>query len=972
MMNPGFPVVGVGQIGGVEPGAGGPGAGGGGGFDFRHFWHQLLEKLWVVVLCTLAGLFLALGYLSRTTPLYQSRVTLQVDLQDPDVVPIAGARSGSLGGTLGLASLEALRTIEQNLRNRALLVRVIRAENLAADGGKALIGVSLTENAAAGSGSGSSPAPTPTPASAPVAGAGAGATSDYSGTAAPPTALEEALAGALSQMVNATVRRGTRLIDVFVIHRDPALARRIADSLGNEFIRASIARRVSFNQEALRFLVQQAEQLRGDLQKAEKRVTEFKEKNPNALYFGGGAAATGSGSGTSNAGRGGVVETRLEKLSSDLTAVKGERVRLEGELALVDRAKGNINTLLDIPFIANAPAVVNARRDLNALQAQVAALAQRYKDKHPRMLAAKAALGQAEASFERVVLDQPSLLRSAVEQARTNETNLGSASREQEGVVLDLSKAAIDYQELARQADGIRQLYEKVLNQIKETDLAKGIQVNAVSVAERANQPGRPFTPQPVKATLLGIFGGLALGLGLVFLLSAIDRTVKTVDQAESTFGLPVLAAIPDVKAGETKGKKGERPAKSEPADRANGGGSGALEVPQLISALAPEGQAAEAFRNLRAALSLLGPEAERRVFLFTSALPNEGKSFTCANYALSLSQQGYRVLLIDGDLRRPTQHKFFLSNDAQPGGGIVDYLVGVHAAGGGQKSGGDGAENPTSLANLATPIPGAGGSSAGSLHVLSGGRRAPNPAELLGGHTFNDLIADAAANYDRVVVDSAPVLAVSDTLLMLPSIQTTCLVVRARKTPRNAVSRALALLSGAASGGRLSTGVAGLILNRLPRRRGVGYYYYYSESGGYGDSYSGGYGYRPDADAGPRATVAATGRGSRRLPPVAVPESRTAQPRTDPRVEGALHPLDAGPRCAFSVVAAALRAAGFNHAAHRAASTISPKRSHSTKRRDCSKMTFSSPDAHRSHLRHFRSGWRLPGAFAPATRLHV
>ena len=377
-MHPQPMMMGVGQIGGVEPGSGLPPGAGGGGFDYRHLWHQLLEKLWVIVLCTLAGLFLALGYLSRTTPLYQSRVTLQVDLQDPDVVAVAGARSGSLGGTLGLASLEALRTIEQNLRNRALLVRVIRADNLAADGGKALLGVSLlgeNNNTAA------SATPTPaSPAASAPAGAGGAAGSDYSGTAAPPTALEDALAGALSQMVTATIRRGTRLIDVFVVNRDPALARKLADSLGNEYIRASIGRRVSFNQEALRFLVQQAEQLRGDLQKAEKKVTEFKEKNPNALYFGGSAAATGSGAGTTNAGRGGVVETRLEKLSSDLTTVRGERVKLEGELAQVERAKGNINALLDIPFIAAAPAVVNARRDLNALQAQVAALAQRYKE----------------------------------------------------------------------------------------------------------------------------------------------------------------------------------------------------------------------------------------------------------------------------------------------------------------------------------------------------------------------------------------------------------------------------------------------------------------------------------------------------------------------------------------------------------------------------------------------------------------
>jgi Mrp family chromosome partitioning ATPase len=123
-------------------------------------------------------------------------------------------------------------------------------------------------------------------------------------------------------------------------------------------------------------------------------------------------------------------------------------------------------------------------------------------------------------------------------------------------------------------------------------------------------------------------------------------------------------------------------------------------------------------------------------------------------------------------------------------------------------------------------------------LAVLAGGRRAPNPAELLSGHSFAKLVVEAAKSFDRVVIDSAPVLAVSDTLLMTPHVQTICIVVYASRTARNAVKRALMLLAGAGSH------PAGIILNRVPRRRGAGYYYYYA-SHGYGageGSYSGGY----------------------------------------------------------------------------------------------------------------------------------
>ncbi|MGH8527236.1 MAG: CpsD/CapB family tyrosine-protein kinase, partial [Gammaproteobacteria bacterium] len=247
-----------------------------------------------------------------------------------------------------------------------------------------------------------------------------------------------------------------------------------------------------------------------------------------------------------------------------------------------------------------------------------------------------------------------------------------------------------------------------------------------------------------------------------------------------------------------------------------------------------PESPAAEAFRNLRAALSLLGPEVERKVSLFTSALPNEGKSFTSANYSLALAQQGYRVLLIDGDLRRPNMHRIFhfpqasKKNNSEEDGtpGVMDCLVGE-----------------ADVASAAHPIPAgeidivAGKiavegnfltATGGQLSVLAGGRRAPNPAEILAGPFFGQLVAEAARLFDRVVIDSAPILAVSDTLLMMPHVQTVCIVIRAGKTARHAVRRAISLLA--------SAGIrpAGLVLNRLRRSGGVGYYYYYA-SHGYG-----------------------------------------------------------------------------------------------------------------------------------------
>lgn len=773
------------------------------GFDFRHYWHALRERLWIVVLCFVAGLFLALGYLARTPKLYQAHIVLEVEFQEPSFV--TSNEPDSRLRSMFLASQEALRTIEQNLTNRSLMARVVRAEGLADDGGRALLG---------GDSSKPTSVPTPPPSSP------AKNKSEPMAANTIFTPLEEGLGGALSSMVKPVIRRGTRLIDLYVINRDPAMAQRLAEAVGREYIRYAIEQRSSFSQGALRYLLEEEERLKANLQRSEAAVAEYKEKTPDALQLGGGAAATGSQQGAgSSGGRGGLVEDKLQELNTKLTAAKGDRIRIENEIKQVAGIGDNIDALLAVPSIASSAIVADRRRDVAQLETTVSVLAQRYKDKHPKMISARAALGEAREALRRTVLDQPNVLRNMLEQARATETSLQAAVQDQERAALALNKAAIGYQQLARQAETDRALYESVLRQIKETNLTKDVKMTAVSVVEHSPLPRMPVSPSPGKAITLGLLAGLAAGLGLVFGIDAIDRSIKTVDQAEATFGLPVLAAIPETARGD-KPKRGKRRK-----------GDGAYTY--RVVAERPEGPAAESFRNLRAALSLLGPEAERKITLFTSALPSEGKSFTSANYSVAVAQQGHRVLLIDGDLRRPSIHKIFKSaagQDSHDGHvevpGLVDCLVGHTSL---PEAARRVSSEEIDIAGEAIAVTGniltIGG---GELYVITSGHRAPNPAEILSGRAFGELISGAAKQFDRIVIDSAPVLAVSDTLLMVPYVQTVCMVVRAAKSPRPVIQRAISLL------GTAGVRPAGLVLNRLPKSRGAGYYYYYA-SPGYG-----------------------------------------------------------------------------------------------------------------------------------------
>jgi len=792
------------------------------GFDFRQLWHSIIEKIWIVALCVLAGLFLALGYLARTPKLYQGHTVLEVEFQEPTLVSTED--SASRMRSTFLASQEAMRTIEQNLTNQTLLARVIRSEGLAEDGGRALLGQNITSRDASKA--------TPRPVASPT-------TNKIDNTIGVTTftPLEEALGGATASMVKPVIRRGTRLIDLYVTNRDPAIAQRLAEAIGREYIRNSIERRALFSQDALRYLLEEEERLKVNLQKSEAAVAEYKAKTPDALQLGGGTVATGSqtGSGAGAGGaRGGVVEDKLQDLNTKLTAAKADQIRLEGELKQIQQAGENIDALLAVPSISSSALVNEARRSVTQVEAGIATLALRYKEKHPKMMAARAALAEAKEKLHQAVMAQPEILRNAIEQTKATEASLQGALQDQQGVAVALNRAAIGYQELARQAETDRALYESVLRQIKDTSLTKDVKTNAVSVIEHSPLPHSPVSPSPTKAIALGLLGGLAAGLAFVLGADMLDRSIKTVDQAEATLGLPVFAAVPEtINQGAVPRLK----------RRTRGFGSSNYRVVVEI----PESPAAEAFRNLRAALSLLGPEMERKISLFTSALPNEGKSFTSANYSLALAQQGYRVLLIDGDLRRPNMHRIFrfpeaikrnnFDDDSVPG--VMDCLVGE-----------------ADLNSAARPIPAgeidivsdnvavAGKiqtMTGGQLSVLAGGRRAPNPAEILAGSSFGQLVAEATKLFDRVVIDSAPVLAVSDTLLMMPHVQTVCIVLQAAKTPRQVVRRAISLL--AKSGIR----PAGLVLNRLRRGRGVGYYYYYA-SHGYGageGSYSRSYGYR-------------------------------------------------------------------------------------------------------------------------------
>jgi capsular exopolysaccharide synthesis family protein len=254
------------------------------------------------------------------------------------------------------------------------------------------------------------------------------------------------------------------------------------------------------------------------------------------------------------------------------------------------------------------------------------------------------------------------------------------------------------------------------------------------------------------------------------------DSSLKSLDETEKFLKMPVLSSVPRVNGSQ-------------------------LSSNQLVMTSKRKLSGAESFRSLRTSLALLPKSSEHRLFLFTSAMPEEGKTFTSLNYAHSLAQQGLRVLLIDFDLRRPSVEQSLCASHGKLAG-VTDFLNGQQAF---------------SQVTHETGIP--------NFMFAPAGAPVSNPAELLAQESVDTLLAAALDNYDKVVIDSAPIFGVSDSLLLVGKVHVACLVVQVCKTPRRKVARAVQILRNA------STPLAGIVLNRVPpndRRNSDDPYYDY------------------------------------------------------------------------------------------------------------------------------------------------
>jgi capsular exopolysaccharide synthesis family protein len=366
---------------------------------------------------------------------------------------------------------------------------------------------------------------------------------------------------------------------------------------------------------------------------------------------------------------------------------------------------------------------------------------------------------------------------------------------------LDESSASVEYHNLSLEVETRRNLLDEVLKAHSETEVTarlQGTKESNVRVVDRALTPGGPSSPNLKQDLSSGMLFGLVFGVGLVLLLEYLDRTVKTADQVERLLGLPTLAVIPDINdtgsgyggyrgyggygygIGSTVAKAAAKAKGSRRwLERKKGEMASRIE---LVPHEGPRLAVSEAYRSLRTAL-LLSSARELKVVAVTSAVASEGKSATASNLAVVMAQLGRRVLIIDADLRKPRLHEVFQVSNRT---GLVSYLTG-------------GADFESIVARTAVP----------QLYVTTSGPIPPNPSELLASDRMSELVNAARGRFDFVVIDTPPLLPVTDATLVGDLVDGVTICLRAGKVTREEARSCLDRLKMA------GVKVLGVVLNR-------------------------------------------------------------------------------------------------------------------------------------------------------------
>ncbi len=433
--------------------------------------------------------------------------------------------------------------------------------------------------------------------------------------------------------------------------------------------------------------------------------------------------------------------------------------------------------LAELTFISQIPIINQLTQQVATQKIAIAQMRERYRDRHPSMIEATNSLAQGERELARALTSAAATVKSDYDTAVRNDQEARNALKQAEEATLALDRLAVQYQAQERDFKINEQILAEIVARMRETNMISTMELQNVrkvdtAVPAAANRYVEPNIPLNIG---VGVVGGLGLGLAFAFFVAFIDDRVKSSFDIESVVGLPLLGIIPQI-------KKMEQPDKAQ------------------IVVNNADRQVSEAFLSLHTSLRLRDDAKDAKVILTTSTIPGEGKSFTSTNLSLVYAAHGDRVCIVDCDLRKPNIHKSFRRENLK---GVIDVCSGA-------------ATLDDVILKDVHP----------NLDVIPTGGRAKNPTQILNNKAFEIMVSDLRKRYDRVFIDTPPLAAVSDALVVLPLVDGSIFTIFFNKVRRKAAQAAARRL--------LDSNVTcyGAVLNGL-NLAVSGYYYaqYYDKS---------------------------------------------------------------------------------------------------------------------------------------------
>ncbi len=475
-----------------------------------------------------------------------------------------------------------------------------------------------------------------------------------------------------------------------------------------------------------------------------------------------------------------IVMQRLNELNSALTQAKTDRIAKEMRFQQMMKVAGSPDLMDALPEVINNDLIQQLRKEYVNLQNELSEISKDYTPKHPKIIGLKSKMESMENKLRDEVKKVAIGIRSEFEVARAKEASLKETLEAQKKEAQALSQRSINLGILNREVENNRRIYTILLNRAKETSISEGLNTGNIRVVDRAVTPLKPIKPRKGLSLALAVVVGLLGGVGLALFFDYLDDSIKDPDDLERYLKLPYLASIPGV-----KNIRGEKTAIECFVERE------------------PHSFHAEAFRSARTSILLSSLESPPRSIIITSAGPMEGKTTVAGNLALTMAHAGAKVLLMDADLRKPRLHKIFR----------LDNQFGL-----------------SNLLTVSTDTPRAlCGVGIDNLYVMGSGPTSPNPSELLGSTRMKKLLATLQAGFEFIIIDSAPLISVTDAVLLSPEVDGVVLVIHTEKTSWRIINRAKKQLED------VHARILGVVLNFVNVRKS-GYYnypkYYYSYYG--------------------------------------------------------------------------------------------------------------------------------------------